>query len=267
MAHPVSAYAREGIVAFSVHITWDPAAKKGRGGKRSLHPTAWPSAGGFVDAQWNSVAINTELSKLVVVDFDDDRALGRLGRAQPGPDRHITREARSGRASAAYFRAIEGLPPVKSTDNIAIFGMERGASKVDVKAAGGLIYAPPSAYTMPDGSEREYVWANDLEIAPLPRALYDLLPKKDELPVRARAPTPIATNAPARSRSKRKRGPRRRRRTFALIAKLDAARASGGRNSDWLRVGMALKRNGRSSRARTAPTRPPTCSPCSTCLA
>ena len=42
----VDAYAAQGLVAFSVDIRWDPAAKRGTGGKSSVHPRAWQTAGG-----------------------------------------------------------------------------------------------------------------------------------------------------------------------------------------------------------------------------
>ena len=55
----IDAYAAQGLVAFSVDIRWDPAAKRGAGGKSSVHPKAWQSAGGKKRPDWNSVAINT----------------------------------------------------------------------------------------------------------------------------------------------------------------------------------------------------------------
>ncbi len=71
----IDAYAAQGLVAFSVDIRWDPAAKRGAGGKASVHPKAWQTAGGKKRPDWNSVAINTGLSGLVVVDFDSDASL------------------------------------------------------------------------------------------------------------------------------------------------------------------------------------------------
>lgn len=256
MSGAVQTYASQGITAFSVNISWDPSAKKGKGGKRSLHPNSWPTAGGFSDPTWNSVAINTEKSGLVVVDFDDDNSYEIF--KQRASDNGIpiaTREARSGSGVGGhlYFRSIPDKPLLKSTDNIEIFGMSRGTSKVDIKASGGLIYAPPSKYNMPDGTTREYCWVNNLEMETLPLALYDLLPKKDDPPARqvrcmddSREPN-VATNCNGNSShldiSSGNEDPISAMETIKLLSKIDDSRASGGRNSDWLRIGMALKRN------------------------
>jgi hypothetical protein len=93
----VDAYAAQGLVAFSVDIQWDPAAKRGTGGKSSVHPRAWQTAGGKKRPDWNSVAINTGLSGLVVVDFDSDASLEafRTEADRRGVD-VATRAARSG---------------------------------------------------------------------------------------------------------------------------------------------------------------------------
>ena len=183
-ADSVADYAKEGFVAFSVDIHWDPAAKNGEGKKKSTHPCGWPTAGGKARAHWNSVALNTELSNLVVIDIDSDEAYVSFKKSAEAAGIDLnTREAKSGsgRGGHIYFRTILGGPPLKSIDNIGIFDMRSGESKVDVKAAGGLIYAPPSRYIGPKGSVCEYRWVDEnVPIAVLPGALQDLLPKQNE---------------------------------------------------------------------------------------
>nr|WRJ70055.1 DNA primase domain-containing protein [Oceanusvirus sp.] len=136
----VDEYTRQGFVAFSVDIQWDPLAKKGSGGKRSTHPRAWQEAGGKSRAQWNSVALNTGLSGLVVIDIDsDDSYVEFKSAAQTAGIPLNTREAKSGSGKGGhiYFKANPGAPALKSIDNIGVFHMKAGSSKIDIKAAGG----------------------------------------------------------------------------------------------------------------------------------
>jgi phage/plasmid-associated DNA primase len=294
----VDAYAALGLVAFSVDIRWDPAAKRGAGGKSSVHPRAWQTAGGKKRPDWNSVAINTGLSGLVVVDFDSDASLEafRAEAASRGVD-VATRAARSGsgRGGHLYFRAVAGDPPLRSVDNVPLWGIvdpASGSSKIDVKAAGGLIYAPPSSYRMPDGSARRYEWVDaSVGFADLPRELLECLPRaasasaSETAPRGSRASSPAPASLARRSPAPKthvtrtksvSRGSERaepaldseQRETplgaedvLKLVAALKPERSAGERCGDWLRVGFAMKHNerllrdaGRSLEADLMPT-------------
>eukprot|EP00951_Prasinocladus_malaysianus_P040133 scaffold457271_cov30-Prasinocladus_malaysianus.AAC.3 len=125
-AAAVHSFCALGFQAFSVDIQWDSRAKKGAGGKRSTHPRSWQEAGGSVQPSWNSVAINTGLSGLVVIDIDDDDRLADFLKeaAARGVD-VSTRRARSGcgRGGHFYFRVRKNAPPIKSTDNVPLWGI------------------------------------------------------------------------------------------------------------------------------------------------
>ena len=260
----VDAYVAEGLVAFSVDIRWDLAAKRGVGGKKSVHPKAWQTAGGAKRPDWNSVAINTGLSMIVVIDFDSDESLAafRAEAARRGVD-VTTREAKSGsgRGGHLYFRVSPGATPLRSLDNVPLWGIvdpSSGTSKIDVKAAGGLIYAPPSSYSMPDGSLRRYRWIDEaVGFAELPEALRVCLPvagggpSADRRPAPATAP-PIAqatsqaiapVTAPAIAHPGGREKPIDATEAFQLVAALAPERAASERTGDWLRVGFALKHN------------------------
>nr|WRJ70056.1 DNA primase domain-containing protein [Oceanusvirus sp.] len=102
---------------------------------------------------------------------------------------------------------------------------------------------------MPDGTWREYAWVDEsVPIAFLPEELQEMLPKQDAPPAartpRTPAPTkrgrPTCKNNPESIVSEAPTGAAE---VMLLLAKLKDSRAAGGRNSDWLRVGFALKRN------------------------
>ena len=285
MSLAVDAYAAQGLVAFSVDIRWDQAAKRGAGGKASVHPRAWQTAGGKKRPDWNSVAINTGLSGLVVVDFDSDASIQafRAEAKRRGVDVR-TRAARSGsgRGGHLYFRHAPGKPPLRSVDNVPLWGIvdpASGSSKIDVKAAGGLIYAPPSSYEMPDGTVRRYEWVDEsVEFAEIPDALREALPVaagaapgasaaapgasaaapgasevSSPAPNAPNAPdAPNAPNAPDQADAPNQAAPPTCREkplsaddVLKLVAALKPQRAAGDRRGDWLRVGFALKHNQR----------------------
>jgi hypothetical protein len=91
-----------------------------------------------------------------------------------------------------YFRASSDVLIKNSASELVIEGGER-ALGVDVRGEGGMVIAPPS--THPRGGQ--YVWINDLDIAPAPDWLIELVRKPDVPQRRAGAKRSRPPSVPA----------------------------------------------------------------------
>lgn len=126
--------------------------------------TAW-----FSNPRWNTIGINCDKSGLVVIDLDKPDAIA-WAAALPATSRASTRKGQH-----AYYRSDPAHPQRNSASKLN--------AGVDVRAVGGMVFAPPSTY---EGGG--YAWiGSEPDWATLPMVPYELF---EQVPASKPAPLP-----------------------------------------------------------------------------
>jgi len=168
--HKISAaaqwYLNKGWSVFPVILNKAVLKTDGKIDKKPVYPIAWKIfENKFISANdplWlkvNAIGIVTgKISKITVIDFDtkDNPEMVKL------PETY-TVETRRG--FQLYYNFYEKV----------ISNAGQLLAEVDFKSEGGMVFAPPSSYEMPDGSLAEYKVVKNLPLADFPVEWYEKL--------------------------------------------------------------------------------------------
>jgi hypothetical protein len=235
-----------GWATFSVHLRWDPAAKQGAGAKHIQFPPAWKSNdASSISPEWNGVAVDTGKSGLVVLDFDGERGLEMAARLRAHLPAFETLTARSGSGGEHWYFCADADPAraLRNATHVPLFDRVRNDSNVDLRADGGCIIAPPTSFTGPAGEPRRYEWIDPLaHPIPMPHELRGLLLAGERGRARGGIRGPVLARCERSAEASFTTPAERVDPVFVadIVAVLSGARAEA--YSDWIRVGLALKR-------------------------
>ena len=171
--------------------------------KKPNFGSSWKGQPSWFNEAWNSLMINTESSKLIVIDVDNkpgDSGLGpwsEIESACSGPFSTFTVASGTG-GKHIYFKVdgFEDSPLNKSAARC--FYVNGKPLNIDLRAKGGCIFAPPSTYADPSDGEKRFTYTvlDASEPMVMPQALASYLLA---LTRQAKAPqhAPLTTSAPA----------------------------------------------------------------------
>ena len=170
--------------------------------------SSWKGQPSCFNAAWNSLMINTESSKLIVIDVDNkpgDSGLGPwsdIESACGGPFSTFTVASGTG-GKHIYFKVdgFENSPLNKSAARC--FYINGTPLNIDLRAKGGCIFAAPSSYADPSDGEKRFTY-NVLDASEpmvLPHALASHLISLTRQQEKARHPGSFTMSAFAARRS------------------------------------------------------------------
>jgi hypothetical protein len=171
--------------------------------KKPNFGSSWKGQPSCFNDAWNSLMINTESSKLIVIDVDNksgDSGLGpwsEIESACGGPFSTFTVASGTG-GKHIYFK-VDGFENSSLNKSVAkCFYVNGKPLNIDLRAKGGCIFAAPSSYADPSDGEKRFTYnvldASEPMVMPhaLAAHLLSLTPQANA-PQRA----PIATSAPS----------------------------------------------------------------------